>query len=95
MNKTAKRTDRDYISSKEAWVVGAWRYNHQTSQDKVACADDTGLPVDTVCKWWDGVDRIYKKSDGAHVHFSGVSTPQKVGGIFKDILSKNQGKDFA
>lgn len=86
MNKKSVKSDNDYIQSKEAWVVAAWRYNHQTSQDKAACADDTGLSIDAVSEWWEGVDRIYQKSDGAHIHFSGVTTPSKVGGIFKEIL---------
>lgn len=41
-------------NSKEAKKVQAWRAENPESNNKSACARDTGLHRNTVMKWWDG-----------------------------------------
>ena len=41
-------------NSREAKIVAAWRADNPDSNNKSACARDTGLHRNTVAKWWDG-----------------------------------------
>lgn len=77
------RKKETYANSKKAWIVAAWRYEHLASSNKSECAKDTGLTRPTVRKWWDGVDELYRISNGAQFSWTGAVTLEKVGGLFK------------
>ena len=77
------RKKETYANSRKAWIVAAWRYEHPTSSNKSECAKDTGLTRPTVRKWWDGVDELYRISNGAQFSWTGAVTLEKVGGLFK------------
>lgn len=84
------RPKADYINSKDAWKVAAWRYNNPLSTNKSACAKDTGLSRPTVRKWWGGVDELFRLTGGGHVHWRYGATPEGVGALFRDCLIADQ-----
>lgn len=74
----------NYSGNPVAMKVAAWRLNHPTSGLEEASKELHGISKEDINALWDGVDKLYDKSDGAHFHFLGAATEQDVTALFKE-----------